>query len=117
MKAFNKDFKNDQDVKWFVEPAIISATFTRDDIKTNVLYDKKGNWLRTVKTYQENKMDPANRDIVKSRYYDDKITQVQEIKEGEMKFYLVYLENESSFKILSIVDGEMNIYQQYKKQS
>lgn len=117
LKAFNRDFKNDRDVKWFAEPNIISATFTRDDIKTNVVYDNKGHWLRTVNTYQEKKMDRATRNIVKSKYFDDHITQVQEIKEGETKCYLVYLENESSFKIVTIVDGDMNIYKQYKKQS
>lgn len=116
-KAFNRDFKNDRDVKWFVEPNVVSVIFTRDAIKTNVVYDKKGHWLRTMKTYQENKMDAATRDIVKSKYYDDKITQVQEIEEGQTKCYLVYLENENSFKTVAIIDGEMNIYEQFKKQS
>ncbi len=117
LKAFNRDFKNDRDVKWFFEPNVISATFTRDDIKTNVVYDKKGHWLRTVKTYQENKMDRGTREVVKSKYFDDKITQVQEINEGQLKCYLVYLENESSFKTVSVVDGDMHIYEQFKKQS
>ncbi len=117
LKAFNKDFKNDRDVKWFFEPNIISATFTRDDIKTNVIYDAKGHWVRTEKTYQENKMVRAIREIVKSKYFDDKITQVREIKEGETKCYFVYLENDKSFKIVTVVDGSMNIYEQFKKQS
>ena len=117
LKAFNRDFKNDKDVKWFVEPNVISASFTKNDIKTDVVYDNKGRWLRTVKTYQENQMDHATRDIVKSKYYDDKITQVREINEGETKFYLVYLENADTFRIVSIVDCEMNVYEQFKKQS
>ena len=117
LKSFNRDFKNDRDVKWFSEPNITTATFTRDEIKTNVVYDNKGHWLRTVKTYQENKLDRSAREIVKSTYFDYHISQIQEIQEGGTKFYLVYLENQNSFKIVAIVDGEMNIYQEYKKQS
>lgn len=116
-KAFNRDYKNDKDVKWFVEPKIISATFTRDDIKNNVVYDSEGRWLRTVKTYNENKLNPVTREIVKSKYAHYEISEVLEIEDGETKCYFIYLEGDSTFKVVKIMDGEVHIYRQYKKQA
>ncbi len=116
-KVFNRDFKVDHYVKWSFDPKIVTATFTTDNIITNVVYNSKGTWLRTEKTYYENEMDSVTRAIVKSKYFDDSITKVREIKEGDTTCYFIYLENAATFRIVTVVNGDMNIYEQYRKQS
>ncbi|MEP7232298.1 MAG: hypothetical protein ABI691_18690 [Ginsengibacter sp.] len=116
-KVFNRDFKVDRYVKWSFDPKIFTATFTTNNISTNVVYNSKGTWLRTEKTYYENEMDSATRAIVKSKYFDDSITKVREIEEGETTCYFIYLENAATFKIVTVVNGGVNIYEQYTKQS
>lgn len=117
LNAFNSDYRNDRDVKWFSEKNVRTATFTRDSVVTNVVYDKKGRWLHTIKTYQENKLDRSVRALVKSNYFDDNISGVKEINEGRDTFYLIYLENDKNYKIVSVINGELNVYQQFNKQS
>ena len=116
-KVFSRDFKVDRYVKWSFDPKIFTATFTKDNIRTNVVYNSKGTWLRTEKTYYENEMDSATRSIVKSKYFDDSITKVREIKEGKTTCYFIYLENASTCRIVTVVNSYMNIYEQYRKQS
>ncbi|MDQ6845316.1 MAG: hypothetical protein M3Z92_13355 [Bacteroidota bacterium] len=116
LKSFNKDFRNEQSVKWFAEPSGITASFKNGDVSTKVVYNSKGQWIHTIKTYHENSMDAATRTIVKSKYFDDAITMVQEVREGDAMFFLVYLENNSTYRIVCVYDGEMNVYKEFKKQ-
>lgn len=106
---FKSAFKGEQDAKWFVEPGVMVAKFTKDDIQTSVVYDKKGRWIHTMEIYHENKMPRDIRSLVKrSIYFDYDIILVQQIEEGDMTFYVVHLQNGKKYKEVSVVDGEIN---------
>ena len=109
LNAFHSEYRNDRDVKWFAEDNVSTATFARDSVVTSVVYDKKDKWLHTIKTYQENKLDRSIRAIIKSNYFDENISRVKEINEGLDTFYMIFLENDKNYKIVSLVNGEMNV--------
>lgn len=114
---FKSAFKNEPDAKWYVETDVITAAFTKDDIRTKVVYDKKGRWLRTMRVYQENKMPEDIRSLVKrSIYYDYTITLVHQIQEGDITFYIVGLKNGKKFKQISVYDGEINVFEEFDLQ-
>jgi hypothetical protein len=114
---FNKGFKDEQNATWFTEPEVITASFAKEDVKTTVVYDRKGNWLRTMKVYHEPQMSADIKRLIKKSYYSKcNITQVQEIKEGDITFYVVHLEDAKTFKLVAICNGEVNLYKEYNKQ-
>ncbi|MGH2565116.1 MAG: hypothetical protein ACRDE5_11420, partial [Ginsengibacter sp.] len=59
------------------------------------------------------------RGIVKSKYYDYKITQVQEIETTATNgtpTYMVHIEGDNDFKIIRVSGGDMDVYEEYAKQ-
>jgi len=117
MKDISARFTNTSDVKWFVVNNAIFATVIDDGIKNSILYDKRGHWVRTIRNYDESKMPADIRETVKrSKYFDDSITQVFEIQEGNILFYLVSLEDKKTFKQVVVYDGEVTLFKAFSKQ-
>lgn len=117
VKGFTNRHKDGDDVKWVAETEVISASFNRDDARTVVVFDKRGNWMRDMKTYSEDKMPKDIRRLIKTgEYYDYKINLVQEIKEGELLFYVVHLEDATTIKQVIVCDGEARLYSGFTKQ-
>ena len=122
VKNFTKSYKSQSNEVWHEVTDGLIAQFTSDDINYRVDYDKKGNWLHTIRTYDENKLPRDVRHMVKSIYYDFDITQVQEI---EMPFnienplngptYIIHLEGKTEFINLRVCDGAMDEWQKFNK--
>jgi hypothetical protein len=98
--------------------------FILDDINYRVDYDKKGIWLHTIRTYNENKLPSDVRHLVKSSYYDYNIIVVQEIEipwEPFMDFptdlftYIVHLEGKTKLINLRVSNGEMDEWEKFDK--
>lgn len=113
---FKKGFKDGPDVKWTVEADAICAQFNRDDVQTRVIYNKRGNWVHTINYCLESKMPKDIKSLIRSNYPDYNIVGMNEIKEGNMTFYVIYLEDETSYKQISMYDGQLGVYQQFEKQ-
>ncbi len=113
---FKKEFKDGPDVKWNVESNVISASFNRDDIQTRVVYNKRGNWVHTIAYYEESKMPKDIKSLIKSSFPGYDIKGMHEIKEGNSSFDIVYLENDTSLKQISVYNGELNVYKEFGKQ-
>jgi hypothetical protein len=110
---FSQQFKDQPNAEWFVEDNVITAYFKNDDITTRSVYDKKGNWLHTMSIYPESRMPDDVRRTIKSEYNGYNITQVQEIKEGDKKFYVVHLQDGKKYKQVGVCDGETNIINEF----
>jgi hypothetical protein len=80
VRHFLLNFDNVSGEEWYEAPNMFAVMFTLNNINYRVDYDKKGNWIETFRTYDENKLPPDTKDIVKSSYYDYKIFLVQEIE-------------------------------------
>jgi thioredoxin-related protein len=119
LKDFKKSYKNPDDAKWTKNTYGVTAHFNSNGIDNVIYYNKKGNWEASLKGYFEDKLDRNVRRIVKQKYYDDKITYVQEIETDATigkPTYMVHLESDSDFKIVRICDGEMDVYEAFAKQ-
>ncbi len=81
------------------------------------MFDKKGNWMYTMNCYQEDKMPKDLRSIVKrSDFFDYTIKGVQDIKEGDVRFFIVHLEDDKNYKQLCVYEGQYEVIKEYKKQ-
>ncbi len=119
LKNFKKSYKNAADEKWEKNDEGFTAEFTLNNIANMVFYDKKGNWEASIKNYHEDKFDRNVRAIVKEKYYDYKITYVQEIETAATlgtPTYMVHIEGDNDFKIIRVSDDAMDVYEEFGKQ-
>jgi len=115
LKDFTKSFKGAENVSWFAMKDGFIACFKDDGVESKAYYDQKGRWTATIRTYKEDKLPRDVRKQVKSTYYDYAINQINEVKVGEITAYLVRIEDEETFKTIRVIDGEMDVYEDYKK--
>jgi len=118
LKNFKRSFKNVSDIKWVKNQYGFTARFTLNDISNVIYYDKNGNWQASLKTYNEDKFNRKLRAIVKSKYFDYKITQVQEIENTDtngIPTYIIHIEDEKSFMLVRVSDGNMDVYEKYNR--
>ena len=117
-KSFTRNFKTVGDGSWEKLSDGYSVTFRSEGISNRIFYDQHGRWTGSLKGYEEAKMPKAVRDIVKRSYYDFTITYVQEAETTDSDHkptYIVHLEDQKTIKLVRIFDGEMQNWQEYKK--
>ena len=118
LRGFVKAYGDANAESWTKVKDGYSARFNSDGIKNTVLYDKKGNWAGSIKSYGEDKIQAGIRHIVKSVYYDYKITCAQEVETTDSRgipTYIVFLEDKTSIKLVRIFNGEMDVWKDYTK--
>ena len=114
-RDFNKKFKNAQDAKWVDGKNGLSVYFKLDGFRMRSTYDKKGKEEYTLKYYDETKMSPSLRHLVKSMYYDYKIVLVTEITRKSNLSFVVKMEGEKEYLTLKIFDGDIIEYERISK--
>ncbi|MCW3117475.1 MAG: hypothetical protein JWM28_1557 [Chitinophagaceae bacterium] len=115
INEYSKSFKSADKASWFEMKDGFVAKFKEDGVETKVYYDLKGRWTGTIHTYNEDKLPKDIRKLVRSIYYDYSIFQVNEVIVGEKTAYLVRIEDAATFKTIRIIDGEMDVYEDYTK--
>ena len=119
VRDFVKRFHEPDSARWFkLKDASLIAKFERSDRTFRVAYNRLGGWIYTIQTYHEKQMPRDIRAIVKSTYYDYSITQVDEIDhiEAAGTVYIVYINDDTSWKTLRVCNGEMDVLSTlYKK--
>ena len=115
IRDFHKLYRDVFDEDWYSVSNGYIAKFTRNDIRTRVDYDKKGNWLSTIRFMNERQVPRDVRNRVKSVYFDDIIKQVEEITNKEDKVYLFHLEGENTWKIVRVSEVEMTVLEDFNK--
>jgi hypothetical protein len=113
MRHFIKQFSSVTTEKWYKISDGIVASFTENEIETKVHYDLNGDWHCTLRTYNENQLPFAVRDLVKSKYYDYNILVVYEIIYPGSLTYIVKIEDSKRIKTLKVTDGEMEVIGDY----
>ena len=117
LKDFKTRFANSGEATWFTAKYGIVSYFTQDGHTNRIYYDKKGNWVYSLLTYEEAKLDRGVRKAVKMNFYDLDITVVKELQTTSGLVYFITLEDKTSFKILKINrEGDMEIMQELQKQ-
>jgi hypothetical protein len=107
--------KNTPNAEWtFAQDGII-ASFSKDDVKTNVVYKKNGNWLHTLTYYPESKTPADIIAVMDAVYPKDDVKLTVKVEEGNMLFYIVQLEGKTTFKKVSVYDGDVNLLEEYTK--
>jgi hypothetical protein len=116
IRNFLKTYKDVSDEKWIEVKEGFIAMFKYNDVDYQVAYTKKGNLLRTIRSYNEDKMQQDLRHTVKSSYYDYEITRVHEIEIPlSLITYVVQLSGKKELIDLRIYDGEVEVMRKFNK--
>jgi|SRR5215831_1850674 len=103
-----KSFKGVSGEKWIELHDGFVAIFNLDDVSYQVAYDKKGNWVHTIRSYGEGKLSSDLRHVIKSNYYDYNIKLIQEVERlSDPLVYVVELTGKKELIRLKICEGEM----------
>jgi hypothetical protein len=116
VRNFNKIFKNVTDAKWYEMPDGYRANFTAKGVRCRLDYDKNGNWLHTIRYYDEKKLPVEVRRLVASNYLDYSVRTVEEIEAPRNTiFYVIHLEGETNWINIKVSDNEINELEKIKK--
>ncbi|MEO6228705.1 MAG: hypothetical protein ABJB11_12860 [Ferruginibacter sp.] len=118
IKDFSKSHKNVSNPNWVANKEGFAATFKVNDVYNVVYYNKKGRWMGNLKGYTEDKLAADLRKMIKRVYYDYAITYVHEAEMAESNHeptYIIHMQNDKALMLLRIYDGEMEIWEQYKR--
>ena len=116
VKDLARRFKNSLTENWYKVPDGFVAYFTLYDVRHQVAYGKKGNWLYTIRNYDETNLPADVRHMVKSNYYDYNIFLVHEIEKPSGNLtYIIHLEGKTNFINVRVFGGEMEEWQKFKK--
>lgn len=115
LKNFTKQFGANNEAKWYQTSEAFVAQFTSNGIETKGMYDLKGNWHSTLRTYSEDKMPFDVRDLVKSTYYDFNIMVVYEITHADNVAYILKIQDSKTIKTLRVRDGNVEVIGDYTR--
>ncbi len=113
VRHFLKTFAQSENVFWHKSSNGTAVFFTQNGIRSRADYDRKGNWLYNIRTYEEPELPKDIRAIVKHTYYDYTILSVNEIQDEQRTFYIIQIEDATTLKSVCIYDGEMNVMHEY----
>jgi hypothetical protein len=116
LKNFARLYKDVANEKWYNVHDGQVAMFTANGVDNRVAYDKKGNWVNTIRTYGESNLPGDVRHAVKSNYYDYNINLVQEIETPyNPTTYLIQLIGKTEIISLRMCEGEISVLKRYNK--
>ena len=116
IRSFLKTYRDVAGEKWIEVNEGFVAMFNYNDMDYQVAYDKRGNLLRTIRSYTEDRMSQGLRHIVKSNYYDYEINRVHEIETPRNSLtYVIQLVGKKEVINLGISDGEMQELGKFNK--
>ena len=116
VRNFKQVYQHIQNETWFPIPNGYKARFEEQGVRHDIVYDKRGNWLYTIRQYAEDQLNTDIRAQIKTIYFDYTITLVEEI-ERPLKplVYVVHMEDKYTIKNIRYVDKEMETVLEVKK--
>jgi len=101
---------------WYKIPLGYMAEYYSGPTQVHYVYDKKGGFLYSIRTYTQKEMSADLRHLVRSNYYDFSIGWVKEVEQEGVTAYVVHIEDSVSWKELAVQDGEIRVLHAYCKE-
>jgi len=112
---FGKTFPNASSESWTKTRNGFAVRFTSNSIDHLVFLTKRGNVIASMKHYTEKELSSDVREIIRYGYPAYSIKFVKEVHAANAIAYLVTIEDATSWKIIRVVNGESDVYQEFTK--
>ena len=113
VKNFKRSHPEVSNESWRTENDHFFVTYTTGDIKNKIAYTQRGRIDYALKMYTEKNLPSGLRSIVKSTYYDYKITGEQELNLGNKIIYLIKITDSKTWKTIRVSNGELEEIENY----
>ncbi|MBO9205195.1 MULTISPECIES: hypothetical protein [Niastella] len=108
VRSFKTTWQHVDNESWYEVPDGYRARFNNNGVLYLVTYNKKGNWLHTLRQYEEFRLDRDIRSAVKSIYFDYNIILVEEIEQAMKPLvYVIHMEDKTRFLNIRVCNGEL----------
>lgn len=114
-KDFNRTFKGMINPEWQIEKVAIVASYSQNEIRNYVVYDKSGRWVRSMAYLFPDKIPASLRKNITSAYPDYTLNMVLEVSEQGVNYSVAYLESANRIKHVCIYNNEMDVITEYLK--
>ena len=115
-RDFSRSYKNASNAEWFQTYKGWSVVyFTEGGNKMKSVYNKKGKWEYTLRFFSQQEIPTEVKNLVSGSFHDYTINQAVEVERFGQKVIVAYLENATNLKTIRILDGEIEIAQEYRK--
>jgi len=116
VRDFVKRNKTAEDPDWMVIDNGFVVKYTSNNKHCRTVYNKKGEFIYTVRQYNEDRMPRDVRTLIKSRYFDYTITLVEEIDRPSKPIaYVVHLQDAATLVNVQVCEGEIEVVGDYIK--
>ena len=116
LKNFSTMYKKEAaGANWSMSNNAIVAYFSKDNVNTDVVYNTKGQWVHTLTYYPEDKTPQDIASAIDYTYPKDDVKLTVKVEEGNMLFYIVQLEGKTTFKKVTVYNGEVNQIEEFTK--
>jgi hypothetical protein len=102
LEAFNKTFKDVQEISWSEMGNVYEVKFRQSEIRSSVVYDREGTIVRTIRYYGEKQLPILLLTKIKYRFATQKIFGVTEVSTEEGISYQVILEDDKHWTTINI---------------
>jgi hypothetical protein len=94
---------------WFKYAQGYQVSFTRDEHHEFAYFDHSGIFLYSLKYYSGKDFPRDMEWVVKRKFPDYKIDVVTEVNDGQKTFYMLQIMNPEKIKVLTFVDGRIDV--------
>ena len=116
VKNFTSQFETVSDPSVILEKQGMILQSSVDDHAVTSAYDRKGNWVYTIKFYPTENLAGNIVKIVNDHYTNYFITKMEKVDQpGKATVFVVHMQNQDSFKTLRVVSKDVELIQDFKK--
>ena len=113
--GFYKSFTGAENAKWYEQDKKILATFSMNEMNHRTLLSKKGVVIYHISYGSEKNLPAEVRKIVKSTYFDYKITMAVKVEEKNRAIWVVDMEDDKTLITVRVEDDEMEEVRKLQK--
>jgi len=115
IRNFAKDFKEVAEPSWGESYQGYTASFSKNGIQSRIIYDRRGEWVSTIRYYGKDNLPSDIRQIIESDFGDYSIFIVTEVAVEDNVAYFVTLEDSKYFIRVKVLNGEMTVLEKTNK--
>ena len=114
-RSFARDFHNASEIDVSSDNTFTHIYCIVDGIPTRIMYYNGGKVERIIQTYHEDRLDSQVCSLIHAHYPSYSIFGITEIFTKGKTAYTIYIENDKMWKVIQVVNDEMNLIKEYSK--
>jgi hypothetical protein len=114
-KAFSQHFKGASHLRWYQLEQQFLVKFIQNDQENHALLTKRGQLIYHISFGEEQHLPAEVRSIIKSIYYDHKITRVLKVNQNERSVWVISIEDDKEHIMARVENMELEETQRIQK--